>query len=31
MTLYYAHQGWGTYTTYYPEWDLKSYAEHGWE
>lgn len=30
MTLYYAHQGWGTYTTEH-EWDFKTYAEHGWE
>lgn len=30
MTLYYAHQGWGTYTTD-QEWDFKTYAEHGWE
>ena len=30
MTLYYEHQGWGTYTTD-QEWDFKTYAEHGWE
>lgn len=31
MTLYYEHQGWGIYTTSYPDWDKKTYAEHGWE
>lgn len=30
MTAYYEHQGWGVYTTD-QEWDLKTYAEHGWE
>ena len=30
MTLYYRHQGWGTCTTD-QEWDMKTYAEHGWE
>lgn len=30
MTLYYEHMGWGTYTTD-PEWDRRTYAEHGWE
>jgi hypothetical protein len=30
MTLYYEHQGWGTYTTD-QEWDRVTYAEHGWE
>jgi hypothetical protein len=31
MTLYYEHQGWGIYTTSYPDWDKKTYAEHSWE
>lgn len=30
MTLYYEHQGWGTYTTD-QDWDRKTYAEQGWE
>lgn len=30
MTLYYEHQGWGVYTTD-QEWDMRTYAEHGWE
>ncbi len=30
MTLYYAHQGWGSYSSD-QEWDSKSYAEYGWE
>jgi hypothetical protein len=30
MTMYYEHQGWGTYTSD-QEWDRKTYAEHGWE
>jgi hypothetical protein len=30
MTKYYEHQEWGTYTTD-QAWDMKSYAEHGWE
>lgn len=31
MTKYYEHQGWGAYTTEYPELDKKPYAERGWE
>ncbi|WP_371516049.1 hypothetical protein [Kitasatospora sp. NBC_01300] len=31
MTLYYQRMGWGTYTTEHPEWDNRTYAEHGWE
>lgn len=31
MTLYYEHQGWGTYTTDFPEIDNETYAERGWE
>jgi hypothetical protein len=30
MTRYYEHQGWGAYATD-QEWDMKTYAEHGWE
>lgn len=30
MTLYYAHMGWGEYTTEH-EWDRRSYAENGLE
>ncbi len=30
MTLYYEHQGWGTYTTD-QDWDRQTYAEYGWE
>lgn len=30
MTAYDDHQGWGTYMTD-EEWDLTTYAEHGWE
>ena len=30
MTLYFAHMGWGQYTTD-QGWDHRSYAEHGWE
>lgn len=30
MTKYYEYQGWGTYTTD-QDWDMKTYAEHGWE
>lgn len=30
MTLYYEHQGWGTYATD-QDWDFKTYAELGWE
>jgi hypothetical protein len=31
MILYYEHQGWGVYTTDYPELDRQTYAERGWE
>ena len=31
MTKYYEHQGWGTYTTDFPEIDNQTYAERGWE
>ncbi|MDH6135510.1 hypothetical protein P3T37_004926 [Kitasatospora sp. MAA4] len=31
MTLYYQRMGWGTYTAAHPEWDNRTYAEHGWE
>ena len=30
MTLYYARQGWETYTSEH-DWDFKTYVEHGWE
>jgi hypothetical protein len=30
MTLYYQHMDWGEYKTD-QEWDLQTYAEHGWE
>lgn len=30
MTRYYEHQGWGQYTTD-QEWDVQTYADHGWE
>jgi hypothetical protein len=30
MTAYYAHMGWGVYTSDYPEIDGQSYAERGW-
>ncbi len=31
MTLYYAHQGWGLYTTEFPEIDKETYAQRGWD
>ena len=31
MTLYYEHQGWGVYTTDFPDVDTQSYRERGWE
>jgi len=31
MTLYYERQGWGTYTTDFPEVDKQTYRERGWE
>lgn len=31
MTKYYQHQGWGVYTTDFPEHDHKTYAELGLE
>jgi hypothetical protein len=31
MTKYYEHQGWGTYTTDFPEIDRQTYAERGRE
>ena len=31
MTLYYEHQGWGAYTTDFPEEDSKPYSDYGWE
>jgi hypothetical protein len=31
MTRYYAYNGWGTYTTDYPEIDSQTYRERGWE
>jgi hypothetical protein len=31
MTRYYKHQGWGEYTTEFPEMDRQTYAERGWE
>lgn len=31
MTLYYEHQGWGVYTTDFPEIDKQTYRERGWE
>jgi len=30
MTLYYAHMGWGVYTTDFPEVDRQTYIERGW-
>jgi hypothetical protein len=31
MTAYYRFRGRGEYTTAYPEWDCRTYSEHGWE
>lgn len=31
MTLYYAHMGWGEYTTDHPDIDTQTYTERGWE
>ncbi len=31
MTKYYAHMGWGEYTTDFPDIDKQTYAERGWE
>jgi hypothetical protein len=31
LTRYYEHQGWGTYTTDFPEADKQTYRERGWE
>jgi hypothetical protein len=31
MSAYYRYRDLGTYTTEYPEWDHKSYRDHGWE
>jgi hypothetical protein len=31
MTLYWEHQGWGVYTTDFPDVDGQSYASRGWE
>lgn len=31
MTKYYEHQGWGTYTTDFPEVDRQTYTERGRE
>lgn len=31
MTLFYAHMGWGEYVCAFPEEDLRTYAELGWE
>ena len=31
MTLYYAHRGWGEYTSEYPDIDAQTYRERGWE
>ncbi|WP_182380995.1 hypothetical protein [Nocardioides sp. WS12] len=31
MTLYWERQGWGAYTTDFPEVDRQSYASRGWE
>lgn len=31
MTKYYEHQGWGVYTTDYPDVDRQTYRERGWE
>lgn len=31
MTAYYEHQGWGTYTTDFPDTDTQTYRARGWE
>ena len=31
MTAYYRFRARGEYTTDHPEWDRKTYREHGWE
>jgi hypothetical protein len=31
MVRYYEHQGWGEYTTDYPDIDKQTYQERGWE
>jgi hypothetical protein len=31
MCKYYAHMGWGAYTTDFPEQDKKTYRDLGWE
>jgi hypothetical protein len=31
MVAYYRFRGRSEYTTAYPEWDCKTYREHGWE
>ena len=31
MTLYFVYRGWGKYESNYPEQDLKTYKEMGWE
>lgn len=30
MTRCYEHQGWGVYTTDFPEIDMQTYRERGW-
>lgn len=31
MTKYYEYQDWGVYSTDFPEADMQTYAERGWE
>jgi len=31
MTRYWAHMGWGVYTTDFPDQDCRSYCDLGWE